>query len=74
MAQLVRKAPRLFVPFAIMAALLLAPVLVTLLGGDGLPPDLAQRGGWLLAQALGGFAIAVVLAVGAWWLRRGRVG
>jgi len=72
MAQLVRSAPRAIAPFAIVCALLVAPVLITMLGGDGLPPDVAPRAGWLLAQALGGFAVACALALCAWRLGRGR--
>lgn len=73
MAQLVRNAPRAIVPFVVVCALLVAPVLITMLGGDGLPPDIAPRAGWLLAQALGGFAVACALALAAWRLGKGRV-
>lgn len=41
----------------------------------GLPSDWAQRGGWLLVQALLGVGVACALVAAAWWVgqsRRGR--
>ena len=79
MAELVRRAPRAFVPAAVAAALLLAPIALGAALGvvdlpsastRGLPADWAQRGGWLLVQALAGFGAACALAAGAWWAGR----
>lgn len=40
--------------------------------GNGLPPDLEERGGDLLAQALGGVGGAFFLLVASYWLSRRR--
>ena len=40
--------------------------------GNGLPPDLDERGGHLAAQALGGLGGAVLILVATYWFARRR--
>ncbi len=77
MAQVAGRSPRIVRPAVYAGAMLLAATALAALltvielpstATHGLPSDWAQRGGWLLVQALAGVGVACVLVAAAWWV------